>query len=70
MSVAPRTIVVAGSTTVDLLVGGADHLPTLANDGFRADNLAWCSEGLRMVVGGNGANTAFALGRLGAGLRP
>jgi len=69
MSVAPRTIVVAGSTTVDLLVGGADHLPTLANDGFRADNLAWCSEGLRMVVGGNGANTAFALGRLGAPVR-
>ena len=69
MSATPRTIVVAGSTTVDLLVGGADHLPTLADDGFRADNLAWCSEPLRMVVGGNGANTAFALGRLGAPVR-
>ena len=69
MSVAQRTIVVAGSTTVDLFIAGADHLPTLANDGFRADNLAWCSEPLRMVVGGNGANTAFVLGRLGAPVR-
>lgn len=69
MNAAQRAIVVAGSTTVDLLVGGADHLPTLANDGFRADNLAWCSEPVRMVVGGNGANAAFALGRLGAPVR-
>lgn len=69
MNAAQRAIVVAGSTTVDLLVGGADHLPTLANDGFRADNLAWCSEPLRMVVGGNGANAAYALGRLGAPVR-
>ena len=69
MSAAQRAIVVAGSTTVDLFIPGADHLPTLANDGFRADNLAWCSEPLRMVVGGNGANTAFVLGRLGAPVR-
>ena len=69
MNSGPRTIVVAGSATVDLLVGGADHLPTLANDGFRADNLAWCSAPLRMVVGGNGANSAYVLGRLGAPVR-
>ena len=50
MNSGPRTIVVAGSATVDLLVGGADHLPTLANDGFRADNLAWCRTPLRMAV--------------------
>ncbi len=69
MSAGPRTVVVAGSTTVDLFISGADHLPTLAGDGFRTDNLAWCRAPLRMVVGGNGANSAFVLGRLGATVR-
>lgn len=69
MSAGQRTVVVAGSTTVDLFISGADHLPTLAGDGFRTDNLAWCSAPLRMVVGGNGANSAFVLGRLGATVR-
>ena len=59
-------ILVVGSATVDLIFGGADHLPTMSGDGFRTDNLAWCSEPVRMIVGGNGANTAFVLGRLGA----
>jgi len=69
MSAGQRTVVVAGSTTVDLFIAGADHLPTLAGDGFRTDNLAWCSAPLRMVVGGNGANSAYVLGRLGATVR-
>ncbi len=69
MSAGQRTVVVAGSTTVDLFIAGADHLPTLAGDGFRTDNLAWCSAPLRMVVGGNGANSAYVLGRLGAAVR-
>jgi sugar/nucleoside kinase (ribokinase family) len=60
------SIVVVGSATVDLFFGGADHLPTMSGDGFRTSNLAWCREPLRMVVGGNGANTAYALGKLGA----
>lgn len=66
----PReTILVVGSATVDLIFGGADHLPTMSGDGFRTDNLAWCSEPVRMLVGGNGANTAFVLGRLGAAVK-
>ncbi len=63
------SIVVVGSATVDLFFGGADHLPTMSGDGFRTSNLAWCREPLRMVVGGNGANTAYALGRLGAAVK-
>jgi len=57
---------VVGSTTVDLFVTGLDHLPGWGADEFALDNLAWCQEPLRMVIGGNGANSAFVLGKLGA----
>jgi sugar/nucleoside kinase (ribokinase family) len=63
------TFVVFGSTNVDLFIGGIDRLPGLGREEFAADNLAWCSEPLRMVIGGNGANSAYILGRLGASVR-
>jgi sugar/nucleoside kinase (ribokinase family) len=62
-------IVVFGSTNVDLFIGGVDALPGLGREEFAVDNLAWCAEPLRMVIGGNGANSAYILGRLGAPVR-
>ena len=57
--------VVIGTTTGDIIVRG---MPTFAGtgDGFRAGNLVFCDEPLLMIVGGNGANSAYVLGRLGA----
>jgi sugar/nucleoside kinase (ribokinase family) len=57
--------VVVGSTTVDVLVSGMHHMPILGGDEFSLDNLAFCDRPLQMTVGGNGANTAYVLGRLG-----
>ena len=57
---------VIGSITVDLIVTGMAHLPTPGGDEFSHDNLAFTQRPLRMVVGGNGANSAYVLGRLGA----
>ena len=61
--------VVFGGTNVDLFIGGVDQLPNLGREEFAVDNLAWCTEPLRMVIGGNGANSAYILGKLGADVR-
>jgi ribokinase len=58
--------VVIGSTTVDLIISGIDHLPRIDGDEFTASSLAWCSHPLTMTCGGNGANSAYALAKLGA----
>ena len=57
--------VVIGTTTVDLIVRG---IPTSTGlgDGFRADNLVFCDEPLLMLMGGNGGNSAYVWGKLGA----
>jgi argininosuccinate lyase len=61
--------VVFGSTNVDIFIGGVDQLPNLGREEFAVDNLAWCAEPLRMVIGGNGANSAYILGKLRADVR-
>jgi argininosuccinate lyase len=60
---------VFGSSNVDLFIGGVDRLPSLGREEFAVDNLAWCAEPLRMVIGGNGANSAYILGKLGVHVR-
>ena len=57
---------ILGSTTVDLLITGMEHLPVLGADEFAQDNLVFTSRPLRMTIGGNGANSAYVLGRLAA----
>jgi sugar/nucleoside kinase (ribokinase family) len=57
--------VVIGTTTVDLFVQGLPN-ETVLEDGFRAVNLIFAEEPLRMLMGGNGGNSAYVLGRLGA----
>jgi len=62
---APTTIVL-GTTTVDLLLSGLDHIPVPEGDEFTSDNFTFCSEPLTMVLGGNGANATYVLASLGA----
>ena len=62
-------LTICGSATLDLLMTGLDHIPAFGRDEFALDNFVWCREPVRMVVGGNGANTAFVLGRLGVPVR-
>jgi sugar/nucleoside kinase (ribokinase family) len=58
---------ILGSTTVDLFITGMDHLPAMGRDEFAQDNLVFTDKPLRMTIGGNGANSAYVLGRLAAG---
>lgn len=58
--------VVIGTTTVDLIISGVDHMPRIDGDEFTANSLAWCSRPLTLTLGGNGANSAYVLAALGA----
>jgi sugar/nucleoside kinase (ribokinase family) len=57
---------ITGTTTVDLFISGFERLPRTEGDEFTVDSLAFCREPLRPALGGNGAISAYALGRLGA----
>ena len=59
-------IVVVGSTTADFFMSGVEHIPRIGGDEFHADNLTFCDQPLRSVLGGNGANTTYVLAKLGA----
>lgn len=54
-----------GTTTVDLFISGLDQIPSVGGDEFTTSNLAFLDEPLTMVLGGNGANTAYVAARLG-----
>ena len=58
--------VVIGTTTVDLIVSGIDHMPRIDGDEFTNSSLTFCSVPLKMALGGNGANSAYVLATLGA----
>jgi sugar/nucleoside kinase (ribokinase family) len=60
---------ITGTTTVDLFISGFERLPRTEGDEFTVDSLAFCREPLRPALGGNGAISAYALGRLGAPVR-
>ena len=57
---------VIGTCTVDLFVSNLAALPRSEGDEFTVDSLAFHYEPLRTSLGGNGANSAYALARLGA----
>ncbi len=58
-------ILVIGTTTLDLYVSGVEQMPEFRGDEFTVDSLVYCDQPLRMMPGGNGANTAYVLGSLG-----
>ncbi len=57
---------VIGSTTLDLIHSGIAQMPTAQGDEFTVDSLVFCAEPVRMRFGGNGANSAYVLAKLGA----
>ncbi len=57
---------VIGTATVDLFVSNLDALPHSEGDEFTVDSLVFHDDPLRSSLGGNGANSAYALARLGA----
>lgn len=57
--------VVIGTTTLDLIVRGLPF-ETELGDGFQAGNLVFTEEPVQLLLGGNGGNSAYVLGKLGA----
>ena len=57
---------VIGTATVDLFVSNLAAMPRSEGDEFTVDSLVFHDEPLRTSLGGNGANTACALARLGS----
>jgi sugar/nucleoside kinase (ribokinase family) len=57
---------IIGTTTIDLVISGMESLPRFDGDEFTASSLAFCDRPLGMSLGGNGANSAYVLGGLGA----
>lgn len=57
---------VIGTATVDLFVSNLSALPRSEGDEFTVDSLVFHDDPLRTSLGGNGANSAYALARLGA----
>jgi sugar/nucleoside kinase (ribokinase family) len=67
---AQRTVVVViGTTTVDLFLTGMERLPAAGADEFTPENVAFLDQPLTMVLGGNAANSAYALAGLGTPTR-
>ena len=57
---------VIGTCTADLFVSNLAAMPRSEGDEFTVDSLVFHDEPLRTSLGGNGANSAYALARLGA----
>ncbi len=57
---------VIGTVTVDLFVSDLAAMPRSEGDEFTVDSLVFHDEPLRTSLGGNGANSAYALARLGS----
>ncbi|MYC96999.1 MAG: carbohydrate kinase family protein [Caldilineaceae bacterium SB0661_bin_32] len=58
--------IVIGTCTVDLFVSNLAAMPRSEGDEFTVDSLVFHDDPLRTSLGGNGANSAYALARLGA----
>ena len=56
---------VVGSTTVDIFLTGLDRIPGAGSDEFTTDAIAFVDDAPAVVIGGNGANTAYVLAGLG-----
>lgn len=57
---------VIGSATLDVFISGIEKMPVMEEDEFTVDNLVFTESPLEMRPGGNGANSAIVLGKLGA----
>lgn len=58
-------VTVVGSTTLDVLVGRLSRMPEREGDEFTDSSLVYTDSPTRLLLGGNGANTAYCLAHLG-----
>lgn len=58
-------LTVIGTTTFDLFLTGMDRIPSIGQDEFTTDTLAFLEDPAEPVIGGNGANSAFVAATLG-----
>ncbi|HYN48257.1 MAG TPA: carbohydrate kinase family protein, partial [Candidatus Nanopelagicales bacterium] len=56
---------IVGSTTVDIFLTGLNRIPGAGTDEFTTDAVAFVEDAPAVVIGGNGANTAYVLAGLG-----
>jgi sugar/nucleoside kinase (ribokinase family) len=61
--------VVVGTTTVDLIIAALERIPSLGDDEFTSESLAFLDTPMRMTLGGNGANAAYVLAGLSEPVR-
>jgi sugar/nucleoside kinase (ribokinase family) len=61
-----RTVVVLGTTTVDVFLSGTDRIPCAGADEFTPESYAFLDLPFSFSLGGNGANSAYALASLGS----
>lgn len=66
MSRGQGTVVVLGTTTVDVFLSGTDRIPCAGADEFTPESYAFLDQPFAFSLGGNGANSAFALASLGS----
>ena len=57
--------VIIGTTTADLLVLSRESFATPGDDGFTAENVVFTESPARLLMGGNGGNSAYVLAALG-----
>ncbi len=58
--------VIIGSVTADLFILSREPFAAAGSDGFRAGNLVFTEQPLKILMGGNGGNSAYVLAGLGA----
>lgn len=58
---------VLGTTTMDLIISGMVSMPRFDGDEFKNSSLTYCGRPLKLMLGGNGANSAYVLAALGGG---
>ena len=56
---------IVGSTTVDIFLTGLNRIPGAGTDEFTTGAVAFVDDAPAVVIGGNGANTAYVLAGLG-----
>jgi sugar/nucleoside kinase (ribokinase family) len=56
---------VLGTTTMDLIISGMASMPRFDGDEFKNSSLTYCGRPLKLMLGGNGANSAYVLAALG-----
>jgi sugar/nucleoside kinase (ribokinase family) len=56
---------VVGTTTVDIFLTGMERIPFVGGDEFTPESYAFLDDPVQLILGGNGANSAYVFATLG-----